>query len=92
MNTNPQSYVLITDSDTLDPEKWEVFSNLDYGKEQASKRAEAHFGYRQVIYKLVPVYAAYLKVTTEVIVSNLEPRDDRRDWDEADRQEAERSK
>lgn len=67
---NPTAYVLIADNDVLDPERWHTFSNLDYGKEQARKSADSRIGGRQVIYKLVPVYVAYLKVTTEVIVED----------------------
>lgn len=60
---NPQIYV-ISPKDSMDPEDWEVGSNLLWCKEktQSSTRAQrkAH-----VLYKLVPIYGVDIKIVEE---------------------------
>lgn len=84
---NPQLYVLVGEGD--EKADWVVLSNFDWGKEEAQKVAKRLL-IPQRIYKLVPVYEVGIKTVHEFQIKNLEPVTDRRDWDEADRQEAER--
>lgn len=88
---NPTLYVKLNDGDF---DSAEFASNFEWLQKQAISAAGITRG-RQVIYKLVPVFVASLKITTEVIsedIAAVQVPDDRRDWDEADRIEAERNR
>lgn len=58
----PQEYLLVTEGEHV--KDGTVFSNLDWGKEEARRSVEVS-RLRQIIYKLVPVYEVDIKVTYE---------------------------
>lgn len=91
---NPELYVLAGEGD--DKGDWATFADLDLSKEQALKLAMM-LKIPQRVYKLVLVYEVGVKTVHEFPITDFTAQgnycpDDRRDWSEADRLEAERSK
>jgi hypothetical protein len=64
---NPDMYVKVNAGDF---DSIEFASNFDWLRDRAVKDAEILHG-EQVIYKLVPVFKARLKITTEVIQEDV---------------------
>lgn len=89
---NPDTYIVVNKGEVPDSDDSEFGSNFDWIVDRAKQRAESRTT-PQVIYKLVPVMEVSIEVTIKVLTKDLTPApDDRRDWDEADRIERERSK
>lgn len=69
---NPSSYIMLQSIDDLSNyEGVDPFSNLDWGKEQARKMADAT-GKPYIIYKLVPVFEVHVETTTMLVERDLE--------------------
>jgi hypothetical protein len=64
---NPDQFLLLAEGAPL-PQP--CFSNLDWGKDEALRRAQ-ELGVSQTIYKLVPVHAVEVRVTREQIIKDL---------------------
>lgn len=68
--SNPDLYVLVNGSQVTADSITNVFSNLEWGKDEACKNCEL-LQQPQVIYKLVPVMKVKVKVTVEVVTESL---------------------